>query len=199
MGLLRGYIASSVDGFIATPDGGVGWLDPYNEEDFGYADFDLAVGTVVMGRITYEQVLTFGKWPYRGKRAIVLSSRGIAKLPPGAEARKGRLPELVAELRKAEKDSWIVGGAKALRGFLELEALDQLDLFVIPVLLGNGVPLFERRAANNEKLSILEARAFDNGVVKLSYHLPVAARRRPVPTPRTRRAPSRKPAASKGD
>lgn len=184
MGILRGYIAASADGFIATSDGGVGWLDPFNEEDFGYAEFEAHIGTLVMGRKTFEQVLTFGKWPYAGKKVVVLSSRKVPSLPEGAVARRGGLPGLVAELREAKQDAWVVGGAKTLAEFLKLGAVSRLELFVIPVLLGDGVPLFERRSARAEKLTLDEVRQYPNGVVKLGYRLGEPARApaaRPAP------------------
>jgi len=191
MGLVRGYIAASVDGFVATTDGGVGWLDPFNEEDFGYADFEARIGTLVMGRTTFEQVLTFGKWPYAGKKVVVLSSRKLSSLPEGVVARRGDLPGLSNELGRQAKDAWVVGGPKTLGAFLRLGAVSTLELFVIPVLLGDGVPLFERRAGKAERLTLEEVRQYPNGVVKLGFRLGPAPRP-PAGRPATARPHARK-------
>ena len=90
------YIATSLDGFIATPDGGIGWLDAYPGEDYGYAEFVATIGTIVIGRATYDQVKGFGGWPYSGKRVIVLSSRALDAPPTGAEAYADDIAKLAA-------------------------------------------------------------------------------------------------------
>ena len=84
---IRLYIATSLDGYIATPDGDVAWLEPFHAGDYGYDDFLKGIGTLVMGRTTFDQVLGFGAWPYAGKRAIVLTSRPVETPPEGAEVR----------------------------------------------------------------------------------------------------------------
>ena len=69
------YIAKSLDGYVATPNGDVQWLEPFNGCDYGYEKFIASIDTIVIGRVTYEQSLTFGEWPYKGNRVIVQSSR----------------------------------------------------------------------------------------------------------------------------
>jgi dihydrofolate reductase len=92
--LFRLYLAASVDGFIATPDGGVDWLEPYPAEDFGFDAFLPTIGTIVMGRTTYEQALRLGPWSFEGKHTIVLTSRPIDEPPAGVERWDGDVTAL---------------------------------------------------------------------------------------------------------
>jgi dihydrofolate reductase len=168
--LFRLYIAASLDGFIATPDGGVSWLDAYNSPELGYDAFMKSIGTVVMGRATYDQAIGFeGPWPNAGKRTIVLTSKPIESPPPGVERWTGGAAALGEHLRTAsKKDVWICGGAKTVRAFLDLDAIDRIELYVIPILLGDGLPLFER-STQQSSLKLQSTRSFDNGVVEIIY------------------------------
>jgi dihydrofolate reductase len=165
----RLYIAASLDGFIATPDGGVSWLEPFQGDDFGYDAFIETIGTVVLGRTTYEQVRGFGDWPYAGKRGIVVSSQPPGDLPDGVEQRCPPFDDLVSDLKtRSAGDVWIVGGARTIGAFFDLDAVDGIELFVMPVLLGSGLPLFgSSRSAM--LLRLKETRPYPGGVVKLVY------------------------------
>jgi len=162
------YVAASLDGYIATPDGGVAWLEPFNGHDYGYKDFLAGIDTVVFGRATYDQCLTFGTWPYPGKRSIVLSSRELGEAPDGVERWTGTVPDLVKELRGTERDVWIIGGALTQRAFLDLEAVDRMELFVMPVLLGDGVPLWPKTTMR-ETVILEDATRMEGDVVRLTY------------------------------
>ncbi len=144
MTLIRGYIATTLDGCIADPDGGVGFLDPYGAEEAGYADFLAGVGTIVMGRLTYEAVREMGAWPYGGKRSLVVSSRPLGPLPADTTAWESGVDALTVHLRALDdaKDVWVLGGGRLQQAFLDRGALDRLELFVVPVVLGRGLPLF---------------------------------------------------------
>jgi len=162
------YAAVSLDGSIASPDGGVKWLDDFNSPDLGYEAFYEQVGAVVLGRATYDQALTFGPWPYSDRAGLLVTSRPVSDLPPGVRAvSPAQLPQALAELRAAtSKDTWIVGGGRTARLCLDAGLLDELELYVVPRLLGDGVPLFERRDAF-VRLELLETRSFSNGIVML--------------------------------
>ena len=141
--MIRGFIAASLDGYIADPQGSVTFLAPYEDEPAGYDSFIATVGTLVMGRRTFEACCDFADWPYLGKRTLVVSSTAPASLPPETEVWSLGVPALISHLRtRAEQDVWVVGGGQLQRAFLDAEALDRLDLFVVPVLLGTGIPLF---------------------------------------------------------
>lgn len=165
----RLYIAVSLDGFIATPDGGVAWLDDYPSSEFGFDEFLASIGTVVMGRATYEQALGFGEWPFAGKRVVVLSSRPLRDVPDGVERRDGD-PRDFAESLRAAGDVWVMGGAKTARGFREAGLIDEIELYVIPLLLGDGVPLWAQ-SGRTRPLCFVSAEAAPRGVVKLVYRV----------------------------
>lgn len=103
------YVAASLDGFIATPDGGIEWLQPFENtgEDYGYAQFYASVEAVLMGRKTYEQCLQFPEWPYAGK-PYWMFSRSNGNTPTN----------VVAEMRsRGIRRAWLVGGGKLAAAF----------------------------------------------------------------------------------
>jgi dihydrofolate reductase len=164
------YAAVSADGFIATTDAGVAWLDPFDSVDLGYEAFFARVGAVVMGRVTYEQSLTFGPWPYPGRGGLIVTQRAVADLPAGVSAvAPADLPQALATLRAGSPgDLWIVGGGRTARACLDAGAIDELELYVVPRLLGAGIPLFGPRAGL-VPLRLIETRAFANGIVMLRH------------------------------
>lgn len=167
------YIAASLDGYIADSQGGVSWLEPFEQagEDYGYTAFYRSLDAVIVGRITYEQSLTFGEWPYRGVATYVVSHRPVQ--PPAGhhvEAYSGSLPELVSKLKdRFRKDIWLVGGAQLVAAFLRDNLIDQLILTVIPVMLGSGIPLFVEGSARRS-LTLNAVNHYPNGIVQLTYH-----------------------------
>jgi dihydrofolate reductase len=167
--IFRLYLAVSVDGFIAPPDGSMDWLEAYPAEQFGFPEFLEAVGTIVMGRTSYDQTRRFGPWPFTGKRTIVLTSRPIDGAPPGVEPWSGDIGPLAASLRAGGPgDVWLFGGAKSARPFLDRSLVDRIELFVIPVLLGDGIPLFERSNAR-VALRLEGAKPRAKGVLEVVY------------------------------
>jgi len=168
--MIRCYIAASLDGYIATPDGGVDWLKPFETQDYGYKSFIAEIGIVVMGRLTYEQALSFpGDWPYQGKAVRVITGQPLGNAPEGVAARPADFAALTKELRDATGDSWIVGGRQCLEGFLGIDAVDRLELFLIPVTLGGGIPLFQHDSGPQNHLRLALSAPYPNGVVKLVY------------------------------
>ena len=165
---IRLYIAASLDGFIATPDGRVAWLDRF-KGDYGYEEFIAEVGTVVLGRKTYVQTKSLSSdWPYEGKRAYVLSRTGTDTTHGGAKL-VNDAGKLIPRLKMIEDgDVWVVGGGIAQRLFLEAGAVDQLDLFVMPVVLGDGIQLFPGKATFNA-MTLVDNQTYADGVVRLSY------------------------------
>lgn len=166
----RAYLAASLDGYIADPRGDADWLTPFAESDSGYRGFFDAVDTVIMGRQTFERVRAQRPWPFIGKRTVVMS-HGELDFAGKAEVGQftGEVSELADELgREKGKDIWIVGGAQVVKQFLEAGRLHQLEVFLVPLLLGGGIPLFppsERRIP----LRLEANHSFANGVVKLVY------------------------------
>ncbi|TCK28955.1 dihydrofolate reductase [Ancylobacter aquaticus] len=169
----RGFIAASLDGYIADREGGLDWLTPFDDVDSGYGAFIADIGTVVLGRATFETVAAMpGDWLYAGKRAVVVTSRPLADAPAGVEAWHGGVPALIAHLRDMPNEIvWVVGGGGLQSAFIAAGALDRLDLFVIPVLLGGGVPLFPPEATPARRLALVETESYANGMVRLRYAL----------------------------
>ncbi|MDQ2872077.1 MAG: dihydrofolate reductase family protein [Candidatus Eremiobacteraeota bacterium] len=149
--------------------GGVGWLDAFQQDNFGFSTFLTTIDTLVMGRTTYDQARSFDYWPYGGKRIIVLTSRPLEPLPEDVEIATGG-PEPLAALLASLGDVWIVGGAKTMSAFLQLGAVDRIELFIMPLVLGTGVPMF----AGFEipiALRLEEERAYPSGAVHLTYSI----------------------------
>jgi dihydrofolate reductase len=154
------YVAASLDGFIATPEGGIEWLKPFENtgEDYGYNDFYASVEAVLLGRKTYEQCLQFPEWPYAGKPYWMFSSA------------TGNTPaKVVAEMQaRGLRRAWLVGGGKLAAAFRAQGLLTEHIVSVIPVLLGSGIPLFHG-VGPLEKLEYASSKAYSNGIVQLRY------------------------------
>jgi len=167
--VVRYYVAASIDGFIATPDGGVGWLEPFHGEDYGYQGFYARVGVVVMGRRTFDQALGYETWPYAGRRTVVLTTQPLGPdAPAGVEAWDGDAATLVHRLKaETQGEIYMCGGGQAAQAFLDAGCIDRLELYVMPVLLGAGVPLFAGGAPID--MALLDARPMARGVVRLTY------------------------------
>lgn len=167
------YVATSIDGFIADPDGEVAWLERFNVEgeDHGYAEFLSEVDSVIMGATTYEQDLSRGGWPYGARPTWVFTHRSLPT-PRGATVRyvDGPVSNHIADIRRtSEGAAYLVGGAQLVEQFMEAGAIDQLRLFVVPLILGNGLRLFETSEPTSAEL--LGTRSYPTGLVELRYGL----------------------------
>ena len=147
------YIASSLDGYIARENGDIDWLPEVTES--GYDAFYKSVDTVIMGKTTYDQVLTFGKYPYKDKKSFVFTR--------STNQDKDENVEFLSDVEKFVKDGfhnageniWLVGGAQIIASFLKQGAVDEIIISVIPVLLGKGIPLF-KDIENETKLEFVK-------------------------------------------
>ncbi len=174
MGKIVLYIATSIDARIADAAGGVSFLDAFMEpgDDYGYAEFLQRIGTVVMGSATYEKILSFSYW-YEGLEHAIFSSREL-HVPEGRSIKQysGDPSALVQDLRKNEKDSWLVGGAVLLDSFLERNLLDEMIITVVPVFLGNGISLWVDGKAVQNAWKLQQVNHWKNGVVQMHYVRP---------------------------
>jgi dihydrofolate reductase len=143
------YVATSLDGFIATSDGGVDWLmEIPNPEasDYGFGEFMSGIDAIVMGRNTFETVLRFGSWPY-SKPVFVLSGT-LAAVPDTvagkAEIVCGSLSTLLKRLRGRGYQNLYVDGGRVIQSFLAEDLVDEMIITRVPILLGEGIPLFGR-------------------------------------------------------
>jgi dihydrofolate reductase len=137
------FIAVSLDGFIARPDGAIDWLTERGERagDTGYDEFMATVDTVVLGRKTYEKVLTFGFWPYQGKQVEVLSTTLPADIDERVIVHR-TLDGLVETLNDRGAKRIYADGGRIVQTFLRAGLLNELTITTVPVLIGQGIPLF---------------------------------------------------------
>ena len=165
----RIFIAQSLDGYIARPDGAIDWLRPFDSVDYGYETFLSEIGTIVMGRKSYELARSFGEWPYASARSLVITSTALQDAPASVTRIGADITRLVPALRASgDKDVWVMGGAMTIGAFLEAEVIDRIDLFVVPTLLGYGVPLFSG-GRPDMPLKFVGTQTYDKGLVRLSY------------------------------
>ncbi len=161
----------SLDGFIARPDGRLDWLEPMQVagEDYGYGEFFDTVDTVVIGRRTYEVTLGFDEWPYEGKRVVVLAHAALA--PLHGERFFAGSPAALAEALWAEGARRVyVDGGFVVSQFLRAGLLDDLVVSVVPIVLGEGIRLFQG-TMTERRLLLRSAEAFPSGLVQLRYRV----------------------------
>ena len=171
------YVAASLDGYIARPDGAVDWLDDMPEpsgvqaQDYGYHEFIAGVGVVLMGRVTYEQILSFGvDYPYPGTDGYVFSRTRAGESDENVTFVDGTdIPQFIAHLKGiSDKHIWLVGGGLLVQEFLRHELIDRIELFIPPLILGEGIPLFPPPTPQ-VNLVLVASRAYDSGMVQLTY------------------------------
>jgi dihydrofolate reductase len=173
--LLRSRMGVSADGYVATPDGLPALLAMPSfvpGTSHGYPEFIAGCDAVVMGRATFLPALGAPRWPWPGLQVYVLTSRPLpAGTPADVIAAQGGPAGLVEQLRARGSggDVHLVGGPQTIRAFAELGALDRLEILVLPVLLGDGIPLSPHRAPQ-VRLRLLRAdRTFPDGTAELVY------------------------------
>ena len=161
------YIAASLDGYIARETGDVDWL-PINT-DSGYGEFYKSIDTVIMGKKTYDQILTFWEYPYKEKKSFVFSRDNSLTKDENVEFASS-VEELVRKLPPSSKENiWLVGGSELLSAFLWHKLVNEIILSIIPIILGNGISLFQN--INQEiKLELIKTTKY-SGLVELHYEV----------------------------
>lgn len=171
------FIATSLDGFIARPDGGLDWLEPLPDQgpipDHGYDAFMAEIDVLVMGRATFETVLGFGiGWPYQ-RPVVVLSSAPVsipADLRAAVEWMTGDPAEIMSQLAERGHSHAYIDGGKTVQRFLEAGLIERMIISRIPVLLGAGIPLFGP-LSRDVRWRHVTTRSFEGGLVQSEYHL----------------------------
>ncbi len=159
------YIASSLDGYIARSNGDIDWL--FTDQNYGYTKFLDSIDTVLLGRKTYDQVLTFGEYPYQEKKSYVFTKNRDFQATSDVEV-VTHLESFVKDLRLLEgKNIWLVGGALLIRDFLNQNFVNEVILSVHPLILGDGIPLFAN--PNTTALQLTGCQTYSSGMVQLSY------------------------------
>lgn len=165
------YIAMSLDGYIARPDGNLEWLSAVARpgEDYGYRRFFASVDTIIIGKKTYEVVLGFESWPYAGKRVVVVTHEPSE--PRHDEHFYSGPPEaLVRRLSLEGLQHAYIDGAGVIQQFLAEGLVRRATVSVIPVLLGDGIRLFGN-PGRDLPLRLVHAKTFESGLVQLEYEL----------------------------
>lgn len=169
------FIATSLDGYIARPDGDIDWLTgrPFPEgEDYGYAAFQDGIGAMVMGRESFEKVLTFPEWPYKVPVVVLSRTPDRVVVPEAVQDMvrvSGNGPQAVLQELGAEGVTRVyIDGGHTIRSFMAEGLIRRVIVTLIPVLLGQGRPLWGHGAGDRD-LTLVASRHWDNGFVQVEY------------------------------
>jgi dihydrofolate reductase len=167
------FVGTSVEGFIARPDGALDFLPAGGGEPHGYDEFIATVDAIVIGRKTYETVLGFDGRPYGRKRVVVLSSRplDLSVVKDGVVEQMGGNPaDIVAKLATTGSQHLYVDGGITVQGFLRAGLVTRLVVTRVPVLIGEGIPLFGS-LPHDVRLSHVATRSYPSGLVQSEYEV----------------------------
>jgi dihydrofolate reductase len=166
------YVASSLDGYIATPDGSVDWLSPFqvSGEDHGAGELAASVDALLLGSHTYEFALKLGQWPSPGTPSWVFTRRELPVLHPSITLTTRAPSEVLASLAsQGFRRAWLMGGGKLAASFHGEGLISRYIVSVFPVLLGEGVPVIAPHPSRADALRFVEAKSFPSGIVRLTY------------------------------
>lgn len=176
---IRTHVGVSLDGIMGTPDGIPAWdaMPSFVPgKSHGYAEFIARCEAIVIGRSVFDFAHGYWTeqqvWPWEGFRVYVLTSWPLpAETHPDVFASQGDAAGLVNQLRAADltRDVQVLGGARTIRAFLELGAIDELGIVILPVMLGDGTPLFLPGSLARTDLHLAQQRAFPDGAIELVY------------------------------
>jgi dihydrofolate reductase len=167
------FVGASVDGFIARPNGALDFLPPGGGEPHGYDEFIASVDALVIGRNTFETVLAFPEWPYGDKRVVVLSSRPLdfaAARGFHVEQMAGSPAEIVSKLAASGAQHLYVDGGITIQRFLRAGLVQRLIITRVPVLIGEGIPLFGT-LPRDVRLHHMATQHYPSGLVKSEYQV----------------------------
>lgn len=163
------FIASSLDGYIARPSGEIDWL--FTDQDYGYSEFYANIDTILMGRKTYEQVLTFGEYPYPGVKTYVFSKKSTLSTSQDIEIITENINTFIPKLKQQKgKNIWLVGGAQIVFELINQKLIDEIILSIHPIILGEGITLFPAKITP-QNFQLSQCQTYNTGLVQLSYHL----------------------------
>jgi dihydrofolate reductase len=165
------FVGTSIDGFIARPNGDLDFLPPGGGEPHGYAEFIASVDAIVIGRKTFETVLRMKPWPYGDKRVVVLSSRPVdlmAVVGGLVEQMAGSPAEIVSQLVASGARHLYIDGGITIQQFLRAGLIQRLIITRVPVLIGDGIPLFGS-LPHDIRLRHIATRHYPSGLVSSEY------------------------------
>jgi len=167
------YLAVSADGYIARKDGGIDWLDrPRPRGNYGYAAFLRSIDTIILGRKTYDQAVAMGHASmFDPSVKNYVFTRRPAKSAPNVTFLKDPVAKFAKRLRATPgKNVWMMGGAGIIASFLDAGEIDEFSIHVIPVIIGEGIPLVAPRR-RTIPMKLLSTKRFPDGVVHLNYRV----------------------------
>lgn len=169
------YIATSLNGKIASSDGDVDWLEsiPNPEKtDYGYAKFMDSIDTTIQGYTTYNQIINWGiEFPYKGKKNYVLTKKKDIKNTGFVEFITENHVDFIRDLKEQDGgDIWLIGGGQANTMILNAGLLDEIQVFVMPIILSGGIDLFDAFPVQTQ-LKLHETKSYSSGVVEMKYGL----------------------------
>ena len=161
------FIASSLDGFIARENGHIDWLPTKGKS--GYDEFYRTVDIVIIGKTTYDQVLTFGEYPYKDKKSYVFTRNNNHTRDENAEFVSdidGFVNDILPNL---DGSIWLIGGAQIISSFVNRGIVDEIILSIVPTVLGKGIPLFQN-IQKELKLKLIKTTKYDK-LTELHYRV----------------------------
>jgi len=166
------FVGASVDGFIARTNGALDFLPEGGGEPHGYSEFIASVDAIVIGRNTFEKVLTFDGWPYGQKRVVVLSSRSVnlSAIDGVVEQMAGAPADIVSRLAASGAQHLYVDGGITIQRFLAAGLVQRLIVTRVPVLIGDGIPLFGA-LPHDVRLRHVMTRHYPSGLVQSEYQI----------------------------
>ena len=161
------FIASSLDGYISRENGDIDWLPESTAS--GYDDFIKSVDTVIMGKKTYDQVLTFGDYPYKDKKSYIFTRNKNYPKEENIEFVQDAEKLMKNIVHGSGKNIWLIGGSEIISTFVNLNFVDELILSLIPVALGKGIPLF-KNMTKELKMELVKTTDYEK-LVELHYRI----------------------------
>ena len=166
------YVASSLDGYIATADGSVDWLSRFHSagEDHGAGELEASVDALLLGSHTYEFALKLGQWPSPDKVSWVFTHRDLRILHPSITLTAQSPREVVESLAaRGLRRAWLMGGGKLAASFHADQLISRYIISMFPVFLGSGIPLFAPHSSPPDTLRFVAAKPFKSGIVQVTY------------------------------
>jgi len=167
------YIAQSLDGFIAGPNGELDWLeniDNPEQDDFGFSTFMGEIDALIMGKNTFQKVLSFGMWPYA--KPVFVASNSLLEIPSSVEGKaslvKGTPKSMTVELNQKGFEKLYIDGGALIQSYLKEDLIDELIITTVPILLGGGIPLFGFLPAQIQ-LELIESEVLLQQLVRTRY------------------------------
>ena len=165
------YVACSLDGYIATPDGGVDWLTHFQNggDDYGFTEFYSSMDALVMGSQTYDVALKQGSWRAADKPSWVFTHRALRVAHPSVTLTSEDPVQVIESLgARGLERVWLMGGGELAASFRMRGLISHYRIAVVPIVLGSGIPLFAD-ASRQDLLALVEAKSHPSGIVQLSY------------------------------